>query len=128
MLVWLKSHEMKLPASWHDIADVQTDAKAKHDHFVYISTGRTGSLAFHHEECAKQQCSESQVIHFNPPFTKVPVVTLAFAMMDVYSAHNFRMKSGVSAVTTSSATLSVNTWADTVVYGSVLNWIACPHI
>ncbi|XP_060569804.1 uncharacterized protein LOC132728189 [Ruditapes philippinarum] len=106
-----------------EVADLKAGLNAER-----LERCRTGSIKFHYEECAKQQCSESQVIHFNPPFTKVPVVTFAFAMMDVHAGHNIRITSSVSAVTTSSATLTVSTWSDTLIYSSSLNWIACPNM
>lgn len=85
-------------------------------------------MTFHHEECANHQCSESQVIHFSPPFSRVPVVTFAFSFLDVDGDHNLRIGSSVSAVTTSSATLTVQTWSTTIIYQSILNWIACPQM
>ncbi|XP_060569793.1 uncharacterized protein LOC132728180 isoform X1 [Ruditapes philippinarum] len=106
-----------------EVADLKAGLNAEK-----LERCRTGSIGFHHEECAQQQCSESQVIHFSPPFTKVPVVTFAFSSMDVNKDRNFRIGSSVSAVTTSSATLTVHTWADTVIYLSSLNWIACPNM
>ncbi|XP_060569795.1 uncharacterized protein LOC132728181 isoform X1 [Ruditapes philippinarum] len=106
-----------------EVADLKAGLNAEK-----LERCRTGSIGFHHEECAQQHCSESQVIDFSPPFTKVPVVSFAFSAMDVNKDRNFRIGSIVKAVTTSSATLTVNTWADSVVYGSSLNWIACPNM
>ncbi|XP_060569798.1 uncharacterized protein LOC132728184 [Ruditapes philippinarum] len=105
-----------------EVADLRAGLNAEK-----LQRCRTGSVDFNNEKCATH-CSESQIIHFSPSFTKVPVITFAFSTIDVNKDHNTRINSSVSSLTTSSAKLTVGTWHVSEVYRATLNWIACPNM
>ena len=82
---------------------------------------------FHHEECAKSHCSETVTVTFNPPFTKIPVLTHGFSQLDIQDGPNLRVRAENVQVAATGATMKVSTWSDTIVHSSALRWMACPQ-
>ena len=89
--------------------------------------GQAGTATFPHEECAKGHCSENVVINFNPHFTKTPILMYGFSELDVQEDRNMRVAVSTVQVATNAATLKVATWADTIIHGSWVRWMACPQ-
>ena len=92
-----------------------------------LHTGQVGSTTFHHEECAKSQCSETIRINFDPHFAKTPLLMYGFSLLDIQEDRNLRIELSVVQVATDAATLKVRTWADTIVNWSTVRWMACPQ-
>ena len=86
-----------------------------------------GTASFHHEECAKSQCSETITINFNPHFIKAPILMYGLSFLDVYEDHNLRVEVSLVQIATNAATLKVRTWDDTVIERSQVRWMACPQ-
>ena len=63
-------------------------------------------------------------IKFNPPFRKVPAFVYGTKLLDV-GGHT-RYNAIVERLTKESFTLSIRSWANTVLTGVKMSWMACP--
>lgn len=63
-------------------------------------------------------------ITFSSPFAGTPLVQASLSYLDCDCGHNLRVKLLVDTITTTGFRLRVTDWADTVLWGVGVNWIA----
>ncbi|XP_061178999.1 uncharacterized protein LOC133187592 [Saccostrea echinata] len=66
-----------------------------------------------------------QTVTFREPFAKEPEVTFGYATLDSDRLKNVRVNTFVQNITKSEFTLTIHTWADTILYGTNVRWMAC---
>ncbi|XP_078323719.1 uncharacterized protein LOC111122591 isoform X1 [Crassostrea virginica] len=64
-------------------------------------------------------------VTFQSPFEQAPTVTFGLYLLDNRWDKNLRVNTDVSGVTTTGFQISINRWADTVLYGARIRWMAC---
>ena len=93
---------------------------------MHVHIFQTGVASFHHygESCIKDHCSRTVTVTFKPPFSKTPALSHGFAKLDIDATHAaVRITASIVQVTRYNATMNVNTWFDSVIYGSSLRWM-----
>ena len=74
------------------------------------------------------QCGNITVhVDFSPPFSSVPYVMLGVSKIDAGKDHNTRFQAYASAITRQGFDYTINTWGDSVLWGSTFEWLACPY-
>jgi hypothetical protein len=73
---------------------------------------------------AGERIFQSPDIPFNPPFSAPPQVALALSGIDSDPAANLRVELYPHDVERDEFNIMVKTWADTVLYGVWVTWIA----
>ena len=64
-------------------------------------------------------------VTFQSSFEQAPTVTYGFYLLDSGWDSNLRVNTDVSGVTTTGFQISINPWADTILYGVRIRWMAC---
>ncbi|XP_078321793.1 uncharacterized protein LOC111110771 [Crassostrea virginica] len=64
-------------------------------------------------------------VTFQSPFEQAPTVTYGLDLLDNAWDKNLRVDTTVSGVTTTGFHISINPWADTILYGARIRWMAC---
>lgn len=67
----------------------------------------------------------TQSVKFTSPFEEKPTVTYGLYLLDFYHNTNLRFDSAVTAVTKTGFQVTFRTWADTLLYGARISWMAC---
>lgn len=74
------------------------------------------------------QCGNITVhVDFSPPFYTVPYVMLGVSKIDAGKDHNTRFQAYASSITRQGFDYTINTWGDSVLWGSTFEWLACPY-
>ncbi|XP_022294061.1 uncharacterized protein LOC111104420 [Crassostrea virginica] len=74
------------------------------------------------------QCGNITVhVDFSPPFFTVPYVMLGVSKIDAGKDHNTRFQAYASSITRQGFDYTINTWGDSVLWGSTFEWLACPY-
>eukprot|EP00105_Crassostrea_gigas_P015807 XP_011432932.1 PREDICTED: uncharacterized protein LOC105332169 [Crassostrea gigas] len=69
----------------------------------------------------------TQSVTFQTPFETQPTVTYGLYLLDTGYTRNTRVTTEVTDVTKTGLQIKLNTWADTVLYGARISWMACGH-
>ncbi|MCJ1241707.1 hypothetical protein MMC14_009713 [Varicellaria rhodocarpa] len=72
----------------------------------------------------KQPQNYRQKIPFSSPFTKPPYVVVWLTGLDMESGKNLRIKAEAYDITDKEFTLEVGTWADSILFGGRVEWMA----
>ena len=91
--------------------------------FFFFLRGESGSVG-QHENPAPSWPYTTKVT-FQSPFEQAPTVTFGLYLLDNRWGKNLRVNTDVSGVTTTGFQISINPWADTVLYGARIRWMAC---
>lgn len=68
----------------------------------------------------------SQNVTFNPPFKDIPAVVYGLYLLDSSKDHNVRVTTSLSNLSRNGFTLGISTFADTIMWGARVSWMACP--
>ena len=63
---------------------------------------------------------------FNPSFEDTPVLTYGVKKIDTEQFSNSRVDVVVQELTKTFLSMTVKTWADSITFDAVANWMACP--
>lgn len=74
---------------------------------------------------AGERTFQSPDIAFAPPFAAPPRIVLALSGLDSDQATNLRVEVYPHDVESEEFNIIIKTWADTVLYGVQVMWIAC---
>ena len=65
-------------------------------------------------------------VNFNPPFAEKPALTYGLFLLDSNKNQNVRVRTKVDNLSTTGFKLTIQTFADTVMWGARISWMACP--
>lgn len=93
---------------------------------VYFSiTGQSGINGLHSFNPSPKWPFE-KYIRFDPPFTATPSFVYGLSVLDFAHTGNVRAVANIRSLTRTGVVLYLNKWADTVMYGLKISWMACP--
>jgi len=75
----------------------------------------------------KPQPKTSRRITFARPFVTSPKVVVFLMELDMWNRSNWRVTTWAADIDQSGFTIHINSWADTILYGATVGWIAYPN-
>ncbi len=67
---------------------------------------------------------DKKYVSFSPAFSSIPKIVLSLKSLDSSHSYNLRVDTNSQGVTPVGFWLTINTWADTKLYGVTVSWTA----
>lgn len=94
----------------------------KFTNFV-LHTGVSGTVV--HYKYPSGNWPDSRRIDFGSPFDGTPTITYGLYFHDAANGANLRVDTTVTNLSRTGFQLTLKAWADTVLYGAYVSWMAC---
>eukprot|EP00105_Crassostrea_gigas_P042513 XP_019926661.1 PREDICTED: uncharacterized protein LOC109619893 [Crassostrea gigas] len=78
-----------------------------------------------HYEYPAGKWPDSRRIDFRSPFSGTPTLTYGLYFLDSYYGKNLRIDTVVTNLSRTGFQLTLRSWANTVLYGAYVSWMAC---
>lgn len=85
--------------------------------------GEAGTVK--HYEYPAGKWPDSRRIDFRSPFSGTPTLTYGLYFLDSYYGKNLRIDTVVTNLSRTGFQLTLRSWANTVLYGAYVSWMAC---